>query len=114
MSTRAIIRFCNENKEAGAIVIHHDGYPQFARDQLLKDVAERYENEDGAQEAMDILPLALADIYSIDIFAPNDVGINNLRNCYTEYDTFEDAVTDQAFTPGYQYTVHVVNGKIYY
>lgn len=117
MSTSAIIRVCDKNKEVGAVVLWSDGYPGFARDRLLRAVAEEYEGED-ADGVIAGLPVVLARLYNIDIFNDEDddalmAAEKKISRCYEVFDSFKQAAA--ACGGGdYHYTVHCVEGKVYY
>ena len=116
MSTTALIRFCNENKENGAVVLWADGYPWAVRDQILKTLAEEFDGEN-ANDAIDDLPVIIARFYGYDIVNDDEAVANaaekRLYNSFNLYPTYKRA-TELVGSVDHEYTVHVVNGKIYY
>jgi len=116
MSTQATIRFCDGNEEVGAIVLNADGYPEFARDKLLATLADDFRDGD-ADDAMAELPFVLAAEYGLELFS-DDVNVMNdatkwLSSCFDVFPSFAAAAESRG-NSSYQYTVHVVNGEIYF
>lgn len=111
MSTSAMIRFCDGNNEVGAIALHADGYPEFMRDRLLSRLAD--EGYADADEAMDTLPYVLAELYNWDIFADDEQDLRKMERAYRTYSSYRQG-REQFGSVCYEYTVHVVDGRVYY
>ena len=117
MSTQCSIRFCDGNKEVGVIVLWADGYPSFVRDQVLIDLADRVKGQHegeamNAAEAMKEFPKVLASLYAIDLDVSDDMkALNGLYKTFPASQSEGDRRFDRR---AYQYTVHIVNGEMYF
>ena len=111
MSTQAIIRICNENEEEAAVVLWADGYPEFVRGRLLPELASLSPDWD-IEDAEDLtlqLPMCLAAVLGLDILE-NPGCVDRLIDFYA---TYEDA-RNKTGGVSHEYTIHIVNGKMYY
>ena len=111
MSTHAIIRICNENEEEAAVVLWADGYPEFVRGRFLPELASLSPDWD-IEDAEDLtlqMPFALATVLGEDILE-NPTCVDRYIDFFA---TYEDARNRTAGV-SHEYTVHIVNGKMYY
>lgn len=119
MSTSAIIRICEGNTETAAVCLSSDGYPSFARDQLLAGVANVCSlwqtKSTNTKSVLAAIESVLEILYAETLKASSSVRSRprQVKDLYTTFPSFKRA---EEYFGGvsYQYTVHIVDGKIYY